>query len=245
MLLLDIGNTRLKWAWLQAGRPGPMQVLAYDEDSLDALLEEQFFGVPAYDLVLVCSVASRWVNQCLHDWFVRRGKQAPELMVAVERQCGVVNHYRNPAQLGVDRWMAMIGAHNRFVGDLCVISCGSAWTLDVVTAAGEHQGGLIMPGINIMRRSLLQNTAGIEAIEGADVRLADNTADAVYSGCSQLALAGMVQLVRRYREIYGNTMQCIITGGDGRQLADAIQPGSRFEDDLVLQGLALIASDMF
>jgi len=244
MLLLDIGNTRIKWArWRQRTLVGA-RAQAYDRQALAHQLQQWFNRVAADEPVVVCSVAGASLDATVRDWFVDHGKRAPLFVQSKKHQGGVINHYWQPERLGVDRWVAMIGAHDKFTNNLCVISCGSALTVDVVTATGEHQGGLIMPGISMMRKSLLEETAGITDTEGEMTGLADNTADAVYSGCFQLVVAGLTQLLRDFSADYGGDMQCVITGGDGAQVAEAMAMNCSYDANLILHGLGLIADEI-
>jgi type III pantothenate kinase len=244
MLLMDIGNTRLKWGLWKAHALGETGAHVYDRQQLAVQLDRWFAHISPASRVVICSVATVQVNEAVAGWFVDHGFQAPVFVKSTARQAGVSNHYRQPEQLGVDRWMGMIAAHAAFDGNLCVISCGSALTLDVLTAAGEHQGGLIMPGVRMMRQSLLRDTAGIGVAEGRLTALADNTADAVYSGCFQLAAAGLSNLLQHFTSLHGGAMQCVITGGDGEQVARAMDAECRYDGNLILRGLGLVAEQI-
>lgn len=110
-----------------------------------------------------------------------------------EFQCGVRNAYADFSQLGVDRWLAMLAAWNRFRRAVCVLDLGSAATVDVISAHGRHLGGLIAPGLTMARSLLLDETSGIRSAgDHPAAGLGTSTGDCVANGC----LLGIVGLVR-------------------------------------------------
>jgi type III pantothenate kinase len=162
-------------------------------------------------------------------------------LVAQPEQCGVRNDYRNPAQLGSDRWAAMIGGRALVGGRaVLVVVCGTATTIDFVDPGGTFTGGVILPGVGLMIRSLHEGTA---ALPDADGQYADHplqTVDAIVSGC-QHALAGAVE--RMYRAHRGTEAEltCLLSGGAAKALAPRLTIPFRLHENLVLEGLYRIA----
>jgi len=157
----------------------------------------------------------------------------------------VVNAYSHPDRLGVDRWLTLIAVHRQIDAPACIVDCGTAVTLDGLDATGRHLGGLILPGLEMMRDALLRNTQ-IDAPASVDWAgvLARDTAGAVAAG-GLFACAGLVELVaRRIAQDCGRVPQIVLTGGDGAKLQAVLETGARYEPDLVLQGLAQLAGDM-
>ncbi|HXR51416.1 MAG TPA: type III pantothenate kinase, partial [Steroidobacteraceae bacterium] len=143
-LLLDAGNSRIKWALVREGRLGPLQAAEVgDADALGEWLER----APEIERVLASSVAGPEVERALGNALRRGGAPAAEFMQSSARAAGVSNGYRNPQQLGVDRWVGAVAAWN-LAGcyrTVCAISIGTALTIDVVDHDGVHRGGLIAP----------------------------------------------------------------------------------------------------
>jgi len=157
----------------------------------------------------------------------------------------VRNRYRQPEQLGVDRWVALIGARGLTSSAACVVDCGTAVTVDALSAEGEFLGGAVFPGLRLLRDSLVRGTAGIPANEGdATDCLARSTADGVAAG-TLFGLAGAVErLIDEYRRTLGATMRVFLTGGDAPALAARLRAAHTPVPDLVLKGLARIADTL-
>ncbi len=154
------------------------------------------------------------------------------------------NHYHDPAALGADRWAALIAAHHLTAGPVCVIDCGTAVTIDALSADGDFLGGVILPGLRLLRTSLVQGTRSIRATDGdAATCLARSTADAVAAG-TLFGLAGAVERVlAEHRQALGSEMSALITGADAGLVLSKLRAEAPVAEvsDLVLRGLALIA----
>jgi len=139
ILLIDKGNTRLKW---QLRRSGIVE--ASGAEDKDVLLSAVFGGLKSSDVsgVYVASVAEEDFENKLSAWAIEHAFPVPFFINSVEEECGVVNGYDNPNQLGVDRWLAMIAAYNKFDENLCIVDVGTALTIDFVLKDGRHIGGL-------------------------------------------------------------------------------------------------------
>src|SRR3989338_5774230 len=178
-LLIDAGNTRIKWAltdgsgWLHNG------VLPVKQASE---LTQQFAGLEDIRQVWVSNVAGENVAQCIRG--IRAGQH--HFIVAQEAQCGVRNGYSSPSQLGSDRWAALIAAWHLVRGTCLVVNSGTATTVDALSATGEFSGGLILPGVELRQRSLRGAPVQLQAAQaGKYASLPLNTADALYSGALQ------------------------------------------------------------
>lgn len=245
-LLIDIGNTFLKWGVFRARAGGEAR-----ENRLESghvLLEEiaglaaQFakFGTPAQ--IVISNVAGTRVRatmiRVLETW---PDAPAPHWLIPQDEQCGVVNRYRNPAQLGSDRWAALIGAR-QIVGakPALVVVCGTATTIDHLTAGGEFNGGVILPGVGLMLRALHQHTAALPDADGEYVENPLQTVDAIASGC-QHAQAGAIERVWRMHEPKAPGLVCVLSGGAARALAPRLTIPFELHDNLVLEGLYCIS----
>jgi len=245
MLLIDIGNSRIKWAVWQNNQITDYSAVAYSKDNLPAVLTENLADISQPRLqqqqVFVCSVAGRAINQLVLNWFEVYWQISAEFIETKNRQCGVVNAYHQVSALGVDRWLGMLAAYQRHKKAVCVIDCGTAVTIDVVNETGQHLGGLIMPGMQMMQQALLTGAQRIESIQGQASSLADNTQDAVIGGCINLLVSGLDGLYRKYSEQFNGELACVMTGGDGEKLASAMESNCHYEEDLILYGLYLAA----
>ena len=236
MLLLDVGNSRIKWvlaegsAWVRQGMAG------IDEW---AAVRQAFATLPPPHRILVSNVAgeqaAQQVRAACAAW------PAPvEFIIAGAGQCGVRNAYAQPAQLGSDRWAALIAAWHQARAACLVVNCGTATTVDALSDGGEFLGGLILPGVDMMRRSLAEGTAQLAATGGDWRDFPRNTADAMYSG----AIQATVGAIRQQYELLGKPgAYCLLSGG----AADSVQPHLKLPlvrvDNLVLQGLQIIGQE--
>ncbi|MBI5659410.1 MAG: type III pantothenate kinase [Nitrosomonadales bacterium] len=238
MLLIDAGNSRIKWAlaegagWLREGAI---------ETADSAALQRAFAALPPPRKIIAANVAGNEVAQ--HIRAACAAWPCPiRFAAAVAEQCGVRSRYDQPARLGSDRWAALIAAWHRVHAACLVVNCGTATTVDALSAQGEFIGGLILPGVDMMRSSLNEGTAGLSAEAGAWREFPRNTADAVFSGAIQ-ATAGAIRL--QYRLLGADSALCLLSGG----AANGVQPhlGLPLErvDNLVLQGLQIIGQEVF
>ena len=241
ILAIDIGNTRIKWGlsngmnWLDRG------VAPSNEHSV---LTPQWAAIPAPESVIISSVARMEIT----DQIARRCQSWPsqvQLIRAQAEQCGIRNGYDDPTQLGSDRWAALVGARHLFPGrDLLLVQSGTATTIDTLDTSGFFPGGLILPGVQLMRQTLTQGTAKLGLHQGKLDIYPRNTADAIQSGILN-AIAGGIE--RRFRLLKNNPL-CLLSGGDADILLPLLDiptldiPTQRV-DDLVLEGLILIAQE--
>ncbi|GAB1596796.1 type III pantothenate kinase [Lysobacter claricitrinus] len=232
--LFDLGNTRLKCAPLIDGRVGGVQAVPHVSggiaDALDAVLPARF------DVAYVASVAGEDLRVELLDALVTRCTRI-ELARTQARFAGLRIAYAVPARLGVDRFLAMLGAARHAQGAVLVCGVGTALTIDLVDADGLHRGGRIAPSPELMRDALHQRASQLPVAGGDWVDWADDTTDALASGCLGAALA----LVRDARDSARTTLgvepTLLLHGGGARPLHERLH-GARFAESLVLDGLA-------
>ena len=158
------------------------------------------------------------------------------------------NAYPESRLLGVDRWLAAIAAYRLAGGACCVADIGTAATLDGVSDDGQHLGGFIVPGPELMMQSLWGGTSDLAshtATSGAaaGALFADNTRDAIERGC-RLAVAAMVdRAVLEMTRRLGSTPELILTGGGASGIEALVETPARHVPDLVLRGLAVVAAE--
>lgn len=247
ILLVDAGNTRIKWAELEGNalQSGAAVLRRRVEEDMDGLAGA-WAALPAPRRLLVASVAGSEFGERLRILAGRLWGLAPEFIAAQATAFGVTNAYTEPQRLGVDRWLALVAAHRLVHEPVCIVDCGTALTVDVMARDGEHLGGLIIPGLGLMRRALLEKTAGIElAIGGAqtgEVALfAKDTRSGVMGGTLYATVAAIDRIVQDVAEVIGAEPACVLTGGDAGVVRGLLAAEFRHEPELVLKGLAIVA----
>ena len=241
-LLLDLGNSRLKWAlqaqpdgWLAHGAVGWQQ-------DVSATLRVAWANLPAPVAVLGASVVDAAREAQLAALVAERFGTAPFWLRTPVSACGVRNAYAEPQRLGVDRFLAMVAAHAEGRAPCVLAGVGTALTLDALAADGRHLGGLIAPGPQLMQQSLLGATAQVRPQQpGQILELADNTADAVASGCWQAAAALIERFATRLAGELGASAGLILDGGDAATLLPLLSLPAQLTGDGVLRGLAVWA----
>lgn len=254
ILLLDIGNTRIKWAQLLDAALTPQQALLHKgvsrQEWLDKLFRERFR--PAR--VLVASVAGEEMTALIRSESLRKWQVEPEFAASTAVAGGVTNAYSDASALGVDRWLAVLAAHE-LGSAACVIDAGTAVTIDVVDGRGLHLGGLIVPGIDMMMNALLDRTSEIaqkarkrpgsartDATAAVQI-FATSTGAAVANGALVTLAAAADRAAAEAVRQCGASTRVLITGGDAERLARAMQTRSEIIPDLVLRGLAVLARE--
>lgn len=227
ILCLDAGNTRLKWgmhdgqAWLAQG----------------ALDQAAISGLPAQlpqppQRMIACNVAGAEAAQRIEALALKL--EVPLAWLASSSNaCGISNGYANPQQLGADRWAALIGARALHPGPLVVVMAGTATTIDLLDADNHFHGGLILPGLQLMRASLARDTANLPLATGGYSEAPDNTNDAIVSGSLHATLGA----IERMRSALDGVPTVILSGGAATELLALVSQPVRHIDNLVLEGL--------
>ena len=259
-LLIDAGNTRIKWAlvrgdeWLRSGTlPVKLaselssQVADGPESHDPATVSGQTMaggfagaGLRGISQIWASNVAGAEVARQIREL----GIEQMHIITAQTHQCGVRNGYANAAQLGSDRWAALIAAWHQVRGKCLVVSCGTATTIDALSAQGEFLGGLILPGVDLMQRSLAGATdklkTGRGVYRGVYMPFPQNTADALFSGAVQ-ASCGAIERQRALLDDDG--VPVMLSGGAAGILQPYLGGPTLGMDNLVLRGLLLIAQE--
>ena len=233
ILYLDCGNTRLKWGlradseWLATGALPIAEVAQLIARLPPSIHIERAVG---------CIVAGASVRNAIEAAV----PAAVEWNTSRDRQCGVSNGYEDPAKLGADRWAALIGARGLHQGPCLVISAGTATTIDVLDNKGMFQGGLILPGLELMRGALATNTAQLPAETGTYRTLPRNTRDAIASGAIHGTLGAIERLFHPLARQPDAT--CLFSGGAAESLVRHITLPHRLVHHLALEGLVRIGT---
>ncbi|MBZ0124983.1 MAG: type III pantothenate kinase [Rhodocyclaceae bacterium] len=238
ILAIDCGNTRLKWGMHDGTgwcAQGPLDYA--DLPGFAELLRAQ----PRAEKAVAANVAGPQVGEAVAAAVTALGIPL-HWAKSQSVQYGVRNHYERPEQLGVDRWAALVGARALHPQACLVVCAGTATTVDVMDAEGGFQGGLILPGVELMCRALAANTAQLPLADGKFAGLPRNTMDAIVSGCLH-AQAGAVE--RMFEQVAAHPgAVCLVGGGAAGQFFDLLRMPKRRVDNLVLEGLARIGREL-
>ncbi|MEK7302238.1 MAG: type III pantothenate kinase [Pseudomonadota bacterium] len=241
LLAIDSGNSYVKWGlhdgnqWLKQGK------VFYDTVGS---LEKEFIDLPVPTSIVISHVARavtrNELNRLISIWPITK----PQWITTHTSQCGVSNGYSNSNQLGSDRWAALIAAWKIQCRACLVINVGTAVTVDVLSESGKFLGGIILPGIHLMLKSLQAGTQLINVEMGDYEDFPVNTNDAIQSGVMQCLLGAIDRmynlLLLQQDHSVGN---CIISGGGASILVPFIKFPINVVDNLVLEGLVIIAAD--
>lgn len=247
-LLIDVGNTFVKWGRYRADpRAGRAEACLESGHALLAEIPDlagAWRRLRAPSRIVISNVAgTRPRAALLRVLEIWADAPAPYWLISQAEQCGVKNGYRNPAQLGSDRWAAMIGARGIVDGQpVLVVVCGTATTIDFVNPAGHFTGGVILPGVGLMIRSLHEGTAALPDADGQFTEHPTQTVDAIVSGC-QHAQAGAIERVYALHRANYPDLRCLLSGGAAKALAPRLAIPFQLHDNLVLEGLYRIARD--
>ena len=262
-LLIDAGNQRIKWATSQQLRSQPVQSteecpqnkclqnepIETGSADLFQALERAFTGLPDPDGILISSVARPDVNQILSEACTSFWGSPPIFMKSRKHGKGLSNRYDKPEDLGVDRWLTMIGA-KLMTGNqpMVVIDAGTAVTIDYVNAQCVFDGGIIFPGMATMIYSLHSSTGQIRPVTANTMKGClsyqnSNTWAAVENGVMLAVVSAMDCAICHYKKIAGLELRLILTGGDAHRLAAVSEHQFVIVPDLVLIGLLALSEE--
>ena len=245
LLLIDIGNTRIKWARADAHGLGELSAAVHANWTEQDFVQQVLDAGAKAERVVIANVGGNRVGDLVQAALLRHWQLQPQFMQSPSVGAGMRNAYPEPAKLGVDRWLAMLGGRSLEAGPICVVSVGTAMTIDGVDASGRHLGGVIVPGPELMVSSLLKNTSEIaqRAATGRTQQqlFADNTLGAIQQGAVQALAALVDRSVETMRDQLGQAPALLLTGGASPRLRGAIRSPGREIPDLVLRGLLVAA----
>ena len=245
-LLFDVGNSRLKWGVLdqcRIARTGTTTHATLQESGFNALTTKLPRNV---DQILVSNVAGASFATRLAGVIGIHCNTDIHFARAEKAAYGVTNGYKQPRRLGVDRWVAMIGARAELRGAICVVDVGTAVTIDALDKDGQHRGGQILPGLQLMTGALEKETSDIGPTSragkdpGKGMQLfAKSTSAASYNG-SLGAVCGAVERAVKTMRAEGFRPKIVLTGGDASRILKQLDGNVLHRPHLVLQGLAFI-----
>jgi type III pantothenate kinase len=245
VLLVDIGNTRVKWARFANGRLQKQRAAAHAGwQARD--FAEQVLGRPrGIERIVVASVGGARLDQRLMTAARRVIGITPQFVVTRRRLGGVTTAYAQPWRLGVDRFVAAVAAHHLAPHRaVCVVDIGTAMTIDLIDAHGSHIGGAIIPGPRLMVESLLRDTSGILHRSGGKgggrSLFARDTRAGIEQGAMYAVAAVVDRAVAQARRALGASPRVLLTGGAAAAIHPLVRSAHSSVPDLVLRGLVAL-----
>jgi len=242
-LLLDLGNSRCKFAIVESSN-----VEKYDTQNYGPFgklysvksLSDQYSNASG---IIISSVLSEEMNLQIQETLLGDGSKNVYFLAPAENIFGVKLAYRDLTSLGVDRVAALIAVNEKYSGNTCIVDCGTAVTIDAIDAKGVHQGGVILPGVESMRKALLSNTKieiDVEAEVEFDV-LSKTTESAIHSGCVSAVVGGIEYVINKMSFGYDSFDQVVLTGGDAERIRTYFSQSVHVDETLVLDGLKVVS----
>jgi len=234
VLLVDIGNTRIKWQLRKAGGIVKESALLKDNAA-------HFSWPQNVQGVLVSSVSTNAELQELMQQLY--GGRLHWLATPMREHDAFIHCYPQPERLGVDRWLAMLGARLQNDGRLLVVDAGTALTIDLLDAGNQHRGGYIVPGLDMSRKALFGGTDRVRRFtddhgDESSIAPGENTLACVSAGTLRQQVALVQSVAAEYPDY-----QCLITGGDGAVLAEQLD--SRYYPNLIFDGMDSLCAGLF
>lgn len=249
ILLVDAGNSSVKWSFADSPDTNDlskMQQQFYPENISTSFFTKCWDSFEKPERVLVSCVADKNVLHALNKACDQLWNININEINSLKESTGLVNAYIEPSDLGSDRWCAMIGANEIISSDFIVVDCGSAITIDLVSNheknASRHIGGYILPGLEMMKRSLGAQTADVKVdLKHTKTTLGpSNTTVGCVNSAVYLSAVKLIEAVYEQQVKQSEGVQCLLTGGDAPLLAEFLSVDYIMMPDLVLRGLAVI-----
>ncbi len=233
ILDIDAGNSFVKWRVVDNS-----EVIAAGSEATEQVSKQglDLTRIAGLNQARISSVANRALAEKLGEQVQQQFNVEMQIARVSSIVSGVSCGYTEPEMLGIDRWLAVVAAYQRYLGPVLVVDAGSAITIDLIGPQGVHLGGYISPGLRLMREALWQGTAKVQVdrVESLNMLVPGTcTQDAVNRGCLLAVVATIEKLASQY------PASIVITGGDATVVAEALSLTSDHVPELVLDGLAV------
>ncbi|MBT5032841.1 MAG: type III pantothenate kinase [Proteobacteria bacterium] len=236
-LLIDIGNSRLKWATRHNGKWHFGEPIAHKGD-FQSCVEPLWGDLSRPNRIVLACVASSDARQAIIDRAKTLWQKKVRILSTSDQARGIRSDY-SKGELGVDRWLAVIGARNLQQGDVAVVDCGSAVNIEFLGANNQYLGGMILPGLALMYQSLSDGTATkLGELVGFDGQLGQSTDTAIAAGVICAITGAIEKAIQVAQEQHKRAWHVIITGGDASMLVPHLSIDYLLESNLVLVGMS-------
>ncbi len=241
-LLLDIGNSSVNWVLQEKKEFVSSGAFSYQKSNLEQCLQENLSLLSKPSSVLVSNVAGTEIYNSLDNWVKKQWQQELWQPSVSSRFKDLKNSYNDVQQMGLDRWLAMVASWQEYQTALCLVGCGTALTIDVVDSGGKHLGGYIIPGIELMQRTLVNSTEQINVDVNNQVSLeyAKDTRAAINNGAFLAAVSMIDYVLDKFSNELKCKPKCIISGGMAELVKPLLSYPFEYEPNLVLTGLLVL-----
>ena len=241
-LLLDIGNSSVNWAIQEQDNFNVTGAFAYSKNSFEKKIKENLSSIEKPAAVLVSNVAGNQIFMLLNNWVKEQWQQEcwqPDVSAEYK---ALKNSYADTTQMGLDRWLSMIASWEMNQSAVCLVSCGTALTIDSIDNEGKHLGGYIIPGIELMQKALITNTVQIntEIRKEASIEYAKDTQTAINNGAFLTTVLMIDGVIDRFNAQSNSKAKCIISGGMANLIKPLLKHSFELEPNLVLMGLSIL-----
>jgi len=234
-LLIDIGNSRTKYIFSTCIEKEKCKVINNRQLTVN-WLEENFYSVKK---IILANVSKSSLTNVIEQWAEQKNI-ALQVIVSEQKRFGITSFYQQPKQLGIDRWLAILAVANLYAEkNALIIDAGTATTIDLLSSQGQHLGGWILPGINLMFDSLLTQTSRIDAQREivASLEFGANTSENVNSACWAATIGAIELAINQATKQLNNLDVIIITGGNAENIKALLSTKVLIEDNLIFHGL--------
>lgn len=241
-LLLDIGNSSVNWAVEEKGQFHMDGAFKYDRNNFDKSLQDNLSSLQAPTQVLVANVAGNNIFDSLQNW-VKQHWQLECWQPGVSKKFKQLkNSYNKTQEMGIDRWLAMVAAWEKHQTTLCIVGCGTALTIDTIDAQGNHLGGYIIPGIELMQQALIAKTEciNVSTDKHASIDYAQGTQAAINNGAFFAATAMIDRAVMDIPKEANVLPKRVIFGGMAGLINPLLKESFEYVPNLVLMGLLIV-----
>jgi type III pantothenate kinase len=247
-LLIDLGNSCLKWAVKTDNSISTSHSFYYHNQNFQTLLEAAWQNFTPTKIVVASVAEEALTNDLVHIAQQKWNLPLTILKTPLET-LGLTNSYATPLLLGVDRWAFALAAWTKYRSPLCLVSCGTALTTDIINSEGQLLGGTISPGLGFMCQALSARAAKLKTVdqnffqEGhfyQPILEAKDTGSAMQNGALLMSIAFLNQTAQILKAQYSEKMCFIIRGGDAAFLLPHLNTVFEYEPELVLQGIDLL-----
>ena len=240
-LLLDIGNSSVNWASEEESKFFSQGSFMYDKNNFENSLQKNISLTKNTSKILVSNVAGSDIFNSLNSWVKKHGSLELWQSCINRKFKGLKISYTKTEQMGIDRWLSMVACWERYQSSLCIVSCGTALTIDSVDSDGNHLGGYILPGIDLMQKTLIKNTENINFSIKNDpsIDYASDTKTAVNNGAFLALVSTIDHVVNKFKLELGGVPKCIIYGGNAPLVKSLLGHKFEYEPNLVLHGLLI------
>lgn len=250
-LLIDIGNTNIKYAFCEGVNLTNVICFAHAHsnfnETLTTLRDQLTKVIDRPQQIIISNVAGNKVAQEITQWAQQHYKLTPHFIIPTAQAHGVINAYAVPHTLGSDRWLALIAARQLTQSPVCIIDCGTATTVDVMDATGQHLGGLIAPGLNSLPNALATATAGCKLDiklqhPPTDTPLGQSTQTCIENGSWAMIVHFVENVCRKTDQTFSSNTKIFISGGHANTIQSLLSITSDFQPHLVLNGMAVVST---